>query len=124
MEAHTKDLEVRVALVERDNVDIKSELKGQREQSKAHYMELRDGMTNLTNQISRLVDGLEREGIYNVSREELERRAANDRFVTEMRVWMTDTIRKGRNWFLSIAFIAMISLILWYLGIRHPDMIR
>lgn len=125
-ESHKSDdrIEVRMALVERDNLDIKAELKGQREQNKAHYNELRDGMTALTNQISRLIEGLEREGVYNISREELEEKAKDAAFARDMRCMMSDIARKTRNTVVTLAVCGCLALAAWVIGIKHPELFK
>jgi len=119
-----QELEVRIALVERDSTEMKTEMRGLREQNKAHYNELRDGMTDLTHQVTRLCEGLEREGVYNVSREELEQKAKDRQFVRDMRGAMGELAKRTRNTLWTLAIMGGLALVSWFVGIKHPEIFK
>lgn len=117
-------MEVRVALLEHDATQIKVEQAGQREQNKAHYTELKESIYILVTNVNRLVEGLEREGVYNVSREELEQRARDKQFVRDMRETMGDLAKRTRNTLFTLMVLGSLAISAWFVGIKHPEIFR
>lgn len=117
-------LETRLALVERDMGALQQELRGLREQQKAHHEANLQSQAEQTKQMGDLIASLKWAGVQGIDANEVTQRQLDRLFVRDLRQLMAELGRKTRNTIFTLFIIAVLALAAWMVGVKHPGIFK